>query len=42
MTTLPLQTHAAMLDIATAINKAGRLRMLSQRTAKFYLFRTAG
>ena len=39
---LPLRAHAEVLDIADASNKAGRQRMLSQRSAKFYLFRAAG
>ncbi|MDP1619930.1 MAG: type IV pili methyl-accepting chemotaxis transducer N-terminal domain-containing protein, partial [bacterium] len=33
---LPLRARAEMLDIAAAINKAGRQRMLSQRIAKVY------
>ncbi len=33
---LPLRAHAEALDIAAAINKAGRQRMLSQRIAKAY------
>lgn len=35
----PLLTHAAgKVDYAAAVNKAGKQRMLSQRTAKAYLF----
>jgi hypothetical protein len=33
---LPLRAHAEVRDIAEAINKAGRQRMLSQRIAKAY------
>ena len=33
---------AAKMTVAAAINKAGRQRMLSQRTAKFFMFREWG
>ena len=38
----PLLATAQVTDINSAINKAGRERMLSQRMAKAYLFRQMG
>lgn len=44
MTLLPagLARAAGITDIGDAINKVGRQRMLSQRMAKFYMFRVWG